>query len=259
MTPEERAELLRKLRDKRQQTMSPVAEPNARETYLPATLPTQIRENPYDKIDLERIGDLGRTATDRARITRFNSDAYAEVENRQALLKDARQNLRRVRRMPVQKIPFYQPRFEFPSNNKNQTSNVSLAPKAFRGFPKDFNPEALTTFSWRGHKITVNPVAAPAFHGFLDDLWKMGYRPKVIGSHADRNIAGTNTPSLHSHGLAIDIDPELNPVTWNGKVITALPKGVGRIARKWGLTWGGNWKGNKTDSMHFSIPYLGRK
>lgn len=257
MTPEERAEYIKKIRAQRQGAMTPT--PVAKnveqvsEKYGPKTVPNHLRDDPFLENNLERIGDLGQTALATAKTMRFNTDAYNEAERRRELLEEARRNLRRVKRMPTQEIPFYEPRLNV------RGLGGKKAPGAFKGFGKDFNPNALTTIDWRGHKLTVNPVAAPAFTGFLNDLWKMGYRPKVIGSYANRNIAGTNVKSLHSHGLAIDIDPAQNPVTWDGKVKTILPKGIGKIARKWGLEWGGNWRGNKTDSMHFSIPYGGRK
>jgi hypothetical protein len=83
----------------------------------------------------------------------------------------------------------------------------------------------------------------------------MGYKPTSIGGYSNRNIAGTNKKSLHSYGFAIDIDPGRNPVTWNGQNITALPKGVGAMAARYGLMWGGSWKGSKRDTMHFSVPW----
>jgi len=117
----------------------------------------------------------------------------------------------------------------------------------------------LGRYTWRGFGLTLNKNAAPAFISFLGALYKRGYRPKVIGSYANRNIAGTNQKSLHAYGLAIDIDPARNPVTWNGHNITALPPGVGALAAKYGLAWGGAWRGSKRDTMHFSVPYGGRK
>ena len=117
----------------------------------------------------------------------------------------------------------------------------------------------LGRYTWRGFGLTLNRNAAPAFISFLSALYKRGYRPKVIGSYANRNIAGTSQKSLHAYGLAIDIDPARNPVTWNGKNITALPPGVGALAAKYGLAWGGAWRGSKRDTMHFSVPYGGRK
>ena len=124
------------------------------------------------------------------------------------------------------------------------------------GSPFNINA-GLTTWKWRNFSLTTNRSVADNFRGFLDALWKTGYRPSVIGSYANRNIAGTNTPSLHSRGLAIYIDPARNPVTWNGVNVTALPPGVGALARRYGLMWGGSWQGSKRDTMHFSVPYGG--
>lgn len=116
----------------------------------------------------------------------------------------------------------------------------------------------LRTVSWRGHSMTLNRSVVDNFVGFLNALWRTGYRPKSIGSYSNRNIAGTSTKSLHAYGLAIDIDPGRNPVTWNGVNITALPPGVGALAARYGLKWGGSWRGSKRDTMHFSVPWGGR-
>lgn len=127
---------------------------------------------------------------------------------------------------------------------------------------KNLNPNApIVTMNFRGMNYQVNSQVAPIFQAFLQDLWKMGYRPKSIGGHADRNIAGTNTPSLHSLGFAIDIDPGRNPVYRDDNPrddIYALPPNVGALAAKYGLQWGGNWSSYK-DYMHFSVAYGGRE
>jgi len=107
-------------------------------------------------------------------------------------------------------------------------------------------------------RITTNATAADNFVQFLRALNRTGYKVTSIGSYANRNIAGTNTRSLHSYGLAVDLNPAQNPVTY-GKVITNLPKGIGRLAAKYGLAWGGAWNGSKKDPMHFSIPAYGTK
>lgn len=121
---------------------------------------------------------------------------------------------------------------------------------------KTLNPHApIKTVNWRGHRFGINSQVAPIFLAFLDNLARMGYVPKSIGGYANRNIAGTGTKSLHSYGFAIDIDPSRNPVTWNGQNITALPRGVGAMAARYGLKWGGDWNGSKRDTMHFSIPW----
>lgn len=117
----------------------------------------------------------------------------------------------------------------------------------------------IVNVQWRGRSFNVNKQVAPIFVAFLDDLWQMGYRPKSIGGYANRNIAGTNTQSLHALGLAIDIDPTLNPAQPNdGSMIESLPPKVGALARKYGLSWGGSWNSYK-DPMHFSVAYGGRE
>lgn len=116
----------------------------------------------------------------------------------------------------------------------------------------------MKSLKFNGMTYQVNASVAGRFQGFLKALAKQGYVPKSIGGYSNRNIAGTNTKSLHSYGLAIDIDPGSNPVTY-GKIQTTLPKNVGKLASQYGITWGGDWKGNKKDTMHFSVPYFGTK
>lgn len=110
----------------------------------------------------------------------------------------------------------------------------------------------------QGHTAYVSGRYAPLFQGFLNALSKKGYKIESLGGYADRNIAGTSTPSLHSYGLALDINPTQNPVSY-GSVHTNLPPGIGRLAAQYGLVWGGSWHGGKKDPMHFSIPYHGTK
>lgn len=125
--------------------------------------------------------------------------------------------------------------------------------------PTPFNINSgLGTYKWNGFNLTLNKSIADNVIGLLNSIKKTGYNITSIGSYANRNIAGTNTKSLHAYGLAIDINPGANPVAYN-QVITNLPKGVGRLAAKYGLAWGGEWNGSKKDPMHFSKPWFGTK
>lgn len=90
-----------------------------------------------------------------------------------------------------------------------------------------------------------------------------------------RTIAGTNKLSKHGMGMAIDINPRINPCVKgssvepaNGKVYTVRNrkkcKGkykkymilkndkVYKIFKKYGFTWGGDWNSLK-DYQHFEI------
>ncbi|MGH8871089.1 MAG: M15 family metallopeptidase [Acidimicrobiia bacterium] len=110
-----------------------------------------------------------------------------------------------------------------------------------------------------GKRIGGVPVPAiDAYRALEQSLRSAGYAPSSCWAYNCRLIAGTNQRSLHSAGIAVDIDPGDNPYTegdpFSGKlkpahVEAALairnPKG-GRV---W--SWGGNW--GTPDRMHFQL------
>ena len=125
---------------------------------------------------------------------------------------------------------------------------------------KGFNINApKVTRQWHGFNLTMNSSVIGRFTHFLDALSAEGYKIKSIGTYSNRNIAGTNVQSLHALGLAMDINPSDNPVTYNGHVVTNLPSNVGSLAARYGIQWGGAWLHSKMDPMHFSVPYGGRE
>ena len=144
------------------------------------------------------------------------------------------------------------------SSGRQATSGESGAVD-YNGSDKVDPYAPMKTLNFKGQQYTVNSSVAGRFQGFLRALSKQGYVPKSIGGHSDRNIAGTSTKSLHSYGLAIDIDPSGNGVQYGDKFNTTLPNNVGRLASRFGLTWGGDWNGSKKDPMHFSVPFFGTK
>ena len=114
-------------------------------------------------------------------------------------------------------------------------------------------PDLTQITSPSGVKFTVAKDAADAFTGFLSDLEKTGYKINqgTSGGYNPRNIAGTNTPSQHSFGLAIDINSDRNPQGAKGN--SDLPPNVADLAAAHGLTWGGGWSGDTRDPMHFEV------
>ncbi len=108
---------------------------------------------------------------------------------------------------------------------------------------------------------SIGGVPAPAvdaYEALEAALASAGYQPKRSWSNKCRKIAGSKHYSLHSYGIAIDIDPKLNPYTegsaYAGKLqrghvaaVLAIKNTEGR--RIW--SWGGNWK--KPDRMHFQL------
>lgn len=236
------AKMLEDLRSRKQQAPGyrDYMQPAPFEELAPKKLDTKFTENDlYEQIQ-QQILTNNRTATDIVRVkaqNKANYQAYQSAKNAQK---------------------YYQPpKGGYTYNGPGVTPT---GPGTKPHYPLNAGVGSnLGHYKWRGFNLTLNKNAAGAFVGFLSALYKRGYRPSSIGSYANRNIAGTNSKSLHAYGLAIDIDPGRNPVTWNGHNITALPPGVGALAAKYGLTWGGNWNGSKRDTMHFSVPYGGRK
>jgi hypothetical protein len=133
-----------------------------------------------------------------------------------------------------------------PSKVTPPTATVSKAPRAPSGYTY--------VQSASGHKALVHADHAKKFQGLINDIEGTGYKIKDLGGYNVRNIAGSNKPSQHSFGNAIDINHLENPVTYPGQKNygkTNLPKNIRDIAKKHGLGWGGNWK-KKKDTMHFS-------
>lgn len=122
---------------------------------------------------------------------------------------------------------------------------------------KDSKGGLATIKTKNGQAVTkVAAEYASNFQGFIDELEASGYKIKHLSGFANKNIAGTNIPSWHSKGMAIDINPGSNPVTFgeSGRAPqTDMPGNVDQMAAKYGLGWGGKWDGKKQDAMHFSL------
>src|SRR3954452_25440357 len=61
------------------------------------------------------------------------------------------------------------------------------------------------------NRTPVNPETVGAYTRLAQALQSTGYRASSTWCYICRSIAGTTTPSLHSYGLAIDVDPHCNP------------------------------------------------
>jgi hypothetical protein len=84
----------------------------------------------------------------------------------------------------------------------------------------------------------------PIDQGALDD-W--GY--------CFRNIRGTSDKlSNHSSGTAIDLNAAKHPLGHAGTFTVMQSVMIQALAKKYGLTWGGDYK-NRKDEMHFEISF----
>lgn len=112
----------------------------------------------------------------------------------------------------------------------------------------------LTSYNLFGHEISVHKYLPP----FLDQIQKevnaakTGYNFVNVSSFNMRPKIWGGGQSLHSWGIAIDINPESNPYQQGnyGPPQSDIPIQIVNIFKKYGFAWGGDWPGER-DSMHF--------
>lgn len=193
---------------------------------------------------MQALGRLGQTLAGSLMLERGMGDLDAIAKDRETGAQDANTFINgggmapspSVPATPVQPQPMVQPA-------------VSRGAMAADGLPP--TPELMPVSSPGGAKVSVSKDAAPAFQGLLADLEAAGYpiNPKTTGGYNRRMIAGTQTPSEHAFGNAVDVNWNDNP-QGAGKPSTIPPELARQLAAKYGLTWGGDFKTNP-DPMHF--------
>ncbi len=78
------------------------------------------------------------------------------------------------------------------------------------------------------------------------------YKVYRIESYNCRQTTSGGSWSAHAWPAAVDINPEKNPFTTNGRLITDMPAEFVDCFKKAGFGWGGDW-GRVKDAMHFSL------
>ena len=97
--------------------------------------------------------------------------------------------------------------------------------------------ELLAAFAAEFHEL-IEPID----EGKLDD-W----------AYAFRMVRGTTDKlSCHSSGTAIDLNATKHPLGKAGTFDAAKVPMIQALAKKYGLTWGGDYRGRK-DEMHFEV------
>jgi hypothetical protein len=111
-----------------------------------------------------------------------------------------------------------------------------------------------------GQVWTVAKQYADRFQGFLNDAFAEGLvkdNPDTAkvetfyssGGYNYRPIAGSSRLSNHAYGAAIDISGTGENYRENNSIDASVAR---RLAAKWGLRWGGDYKKSK-DFMHFEV------
>lgn len=112
----------------------------------------------------------------------------------------------------------------------------------------------LITYNLFGHDVTVNQIITP----YLDNVQKevvalkTGYNFDNVQTYNSRSKRGGGGLSLHSYGIALDINPSANPQQGGARseIQTDIPASIIEVFRKNGFQWGGDWIG-EADPMHF--------
>ncbi len=118
----------------------------------------------------------------------------------------------------------------------------------------------LVRIDFVGHEVQVQRKAADAFARVSARLLRLvaadaSLRPFVArlgGTFNPRNIAGTDRPSAHSYGIAIDLDGALSDYwRWQkgGAWRNRIPQAIVDAFEAEGFIWGGRWY--HFDTMHF--------
>lgn len=104
-------------------------------------------------------------------------------------------------------------------------------------------------------RVTCHKVMLPQLRSALIEVQQRGLADKIhpdeyAGCYYPRFIANSSSLSLHSFGIALDMN-----VPGNGRgTVGAIDRTVVSIFKKWGFAWGGDWKW--TDPMHFEMNAL---
>lgn len=105
--------------------------------------------------------------------------------------------------------------------------------------------------------LTVHKKLAKEIEAIFAEMAAIGFPIHSAGGFTYRNMAsGTGSLSHHSYGVAIDINAAENKAIYQGSVDKDSPyyitSQVVNIWKKHGFYWGGDWKGNYYDPMHFT-------
>jgi hypothetical protein len=107
-----------------------------------------------------------------------------------------------------------------------------------------------------GARFSVHRRISVLFDACIDTMELRGYlcKPPQSGAYNCRQIAGTNSSSLHAWALAADINWTDNPYTTSGRY--KMPLWVPReVFGPYGFAWGGDYSGSKKDYMH--VEFMG--
>lgn len=110
----------------------------------------------------------------------------------------------------------------------------------------------MTTVRAGGIALSVRSELAPVIEWLVNQTVALGYglRHGECWGFANRAIRGTNRPSNHSWGLAVDFNAPANPMS--AQLITDMPRSMVDLWKAKQFRWGGDYNGRK-DAMHYEF------
>jgi hypothetical protein len=134
-----------------------------------------------------------------------------------------------------------------PSRGETDASGRGWGP----GWPTD-NGSKMTVVRAGGVAVSVRAEIGPLVGWLLDQTVAQGYGPRQgeCWGFANRAIRGSNKPSNHSWGLAVDINAPANPMT--DHLVTDMPGWLPELWKSKRFRWGGDYRGRK-DAMHYEF------
>jgi hypothetical protein len=122
-------------------------------------------------------------------------------------------------------------------------------------FRQAYPARALVKATFFGRPVRVQPKVAEALgrveKRLTGDAVVNPFVTALGGTYNPRNIAGTDRPSAHTYGIAIDLNPSLSHYwRWEkGGWQNRVPASVVHAFEAEGFIWGGRWF--HFDTMHF--------
>lgn len=120
------------------------------------------------------------------------------------------------------------------------------------GWPHCQTGELRTVPAGPGVRLSVRRELAPLVQRLCAETVERGYalREGQCWGFACRPIRGSQVPSNHSWGLAVDLNSLANPM--GPRLVTDMPRWLPALWKEHGFRWGGDYTRRK-DAMHFEF------
>lgn len=127
---------------------------------------------------------------------------------------------------------------------------------------KDFIKKNLIKIDFLEHNVLIHKKEKSKFQA-VNDIIKtlnLSYKFRIVQTYCNRQMRGSKLKSLHSWGIAVDINPDTNGyyTGWEASEENRknwkrdIPLKVIQVFESNGFIWGGKWKTVK-DFMHFEV------